>query len=108
MRIRRAPSQIRHGRLSSRSPLAFIARRIAIGLAVLAVSAGAVITVEAASLAQTFGDHAVEIAGEAEQAPPPFLGAFEGGFTMLVGPPRRGGRQPPPRPRDPASGVRRS
>lgn len=84
MRLRKNPAQIRHGRLQTRSRHAFLLRRVLACLAVVAVSVSAVIAFETVSLARTFGDNAVAIAGEVDTAPPPFLGAFEGGFTMLV------------------------
>ncbi|MDO9397860.1 MAG: LCP family protein [Herbiconiux sp.] len=78
----RAP--IRHGRQRTGSAAAFVLRSLGIAVAVLAVSAIVVVSYAVTSITQTFSQNAVDLGGETPAAPPPFLGAFEGGFNMLI------------------------
>ena len=72
----------RHGRLTSPGPLAQLFRGVAIALAVLLVSGGAVLAYAAVDLTQSFTADAVELKGQ--PAVPPDLGELKGGVNMLL------------------------
>ncbi|WJS90512.1 LCP family glycopolymer transferase [Microbacterium testaceum] len=72
----------RHGRLTSPGPLAQLFRGVAITLAVLLVSGGAVLAYAAVDLTQSFTADAVELKGQ--PAVPPDLGELKGGVNMLL------------------------
>jgi LCP family protein required for cell wall assembly len=61
-----------------------IAKGLAIVLAVVLVSIGGVAAYAINNLAQQVSDNAVDISGGDAPPPPPVLGAFEGGFNLLV------------------------
>ncbi|WP_295824347.1 LCP family protein [uncultured Microbacterium sp.] len=72
----------RHGRLTSPGPFAQLFRGVAIALAVLLVSGGAVLAYAAVDLTQSFTADAVELKGQ--PAVPPDLGELKGGVNMLL------------------------
>ncbi|MFJ4160033.1 LCP family protein [Microbacterium testaceum] len=72
----------RHGRLTSPGPLAQLFRGVAIALAVVLVSGGAVLAYAAVDLTQSFTADAVELKGQ--PAVPPDLGELKGGVNMLL------------------------
>ncbi|MDQ1112283.1 LCP family protein required for cell wall assembly [Microbacterium testaceum] len=72
----------RHGRLTSPGPLSQLFRGVAIALAVLLVSGGAVLAYAAVDLTQSFTADAVELKGQ--PAVPPDLGELKGGVNMLL------------------------
>lgn len=72
----------RHGRLSSPGPLAQLFRGLAIVLAVLLVSGGAVFAYAAVDLTRSFTADAVELKGQ--PAAPPDLGELKGGVNLLL------------------------
>jgi LCP family protein required for cell wall assembly len=57
---------------------------LAVVVAVLAVSCLAVVGYAVASVSTTFQEAAVDIGGDDPPPAPPFLGAIEGGFNMLI------------------------
>ncbi len=77
-------AQVRHGRQTTPSAIGSVLRFLGVALAVVAISAVAVVGYAVTSVTQTISDNAVDIGGETPAPPPPFFGAFEGGFTMLV------------------------
>jgi LCP family protein required for cell wall assembly len=81
---RQTAGPVRHGRLHTPSPVGLVLRGLAIALAVVLVSVGGVAAYAITGLAQQVSDNAVDISGGEEIAAPPLLGAFEGGFNMLV------------------------
>ncbi len=85
-RPRRQPSgPIRHGRLRTSTPAGIILKSLAVVAAVAVVSVGAVTAYAVNNLAEQVTANSVDISGtEAAPAPPPVLGAFEGGFNLLV------------------------
>jgi LCP family protein required for cell wall assembly len=72
----------RHGRLTSPGPFAQLFRGVAIALAVLLVSGGAVLAYAAVDLTQSFTADAVDLKGQ--PAVPPDLGELKGGVNMLL------------------------
>ncbi|OZD56647.1 transcriptional regulator [Rhodococcus sp. 06-1477-1B] len=72
----------RHGRLTSPGPFSQLFRGVAIALAVLLVSGGAVLAYAAVDLTQSFTADAVELKGQ--PAVPPDLGELKGGVNMLL------------------------
>ena len=72
----------RHGRLSSPGPLSQIFRGLAIVVAVLLVSGGAVFAYAAIDLTRSFTADAVELKGQ--PAVPPDLGELKGGVNLLL------------------------
>jgi LCP family protein required for cell wall assembly len=72
----------RHGRLSSPGPLAQLFRGLAIVLAVLLVSGGAVFAYAAVDLTRSFTADAVDLKGQ--PAAPPDLGELKGGVNLLL------------------------
>ncbi|MFB2585091.1 LCP family protein [Herbiconiux liukaitaii] len=85
-RSRPRPSgPVRHGRQHTSSPAAAIFKSLAVVAAIALVSVGAVTAYAVTSVAQQFSANAVDISnGEDAPPAPPLLGAFEGGFNMLV------------------------
>lgn len=79
---RRQRTVARHGRLTSPGPLSQLFRGVAIALAVLLVSGGAVLAYAAVDLTQSFTADAVELKGQ--PAVPPDLGELKGGVNMLL------------------------
>ncbi|MDR6689132.1 LCP family protein required for cell wall assembly [Microbacterium sp. 1154] len=79
---RRQRTVARHGRLTSPGPLSQLFRGVAITLAVLLVSGGAVLAYAAVDLTQSFTADAVELKGQ--PAVPPDLGELKGGVNMLL------------------------
>lgn len=79
-------TQVRHGRLSRRGPVAGLAKLVAGGLAVLLVSGASVGAIAAYQVRSDLGDgvslQAAE--GETQQAAPASIDAYEGGFNILV------------------------
>ncbi|SDY76227.1 LCP family protein [Herbiconiux ginsengi] len=77
---------IRHGRQRTPSPVGAILKGLAVVLAVALVSIGSVAAYAINSLAQQVTANAVDLGGGTDAAPPPppVLGAFEGGFNLLV------------------------
>lgn len=72
----------RHGRLSSPGPVAQLFRGLAIVLAVLLVSGGAVFAYAAVDLTRSFTADAVDLKGQ--PAVPPDLGELKGGVNLLL------------------------
>jgi len=72
----------RHGRLTSPGPLAQLFRGLAIVLAVLLVSGGAVLAYAAIDLTRSFTADAVELKNQ--PAVPPDIGELKGGVNMLL------------------------
>lgn len=72
----------RHGRLSSPGPFAQLFRGLAIVLAVLLVSGGAVFAYAAVDLTRSFTADAVDLKGQ--PAVPPDLGELKGGVNLLL------------------------
>jgi LCP family protein required for cell wall assembly len=76
---------IRHGRQRTPSPVGAIVKALAVVLAVVLVSVGSVAAYAINNLAQQVSENSVDISGGKEAPPaPPLLGAFEGGFNLLV------------------------
>jgi LCP family protein required for cell wall assembly len=75
---------VRHGRQHTRTRTSFLLRAVGIALAVAVVSSVAVVGYAVGSISSTFQNAAVDIGGEAPPPAPPFLGAIEGGFNMLI------------------------
>jgi LCP family protein required for cell wall assembly len=82
---RHRATPIRHGRQSTPSPVGAVLKALAVVLAVVLVSAGSVAAYAINNLAQQVSDNSVDISGGKDAPPaPPLLGAFEGGFNLLV------------------------
>ncbi|MDO9397669.1 MAG: LCP family protein, partial [Herbiconiux sp.] len=75
---------IRHGRLRTPSPLGAVVKGLAIAVAVALVSVGGVSAYAISSIAQQVNENSVDISGGEAPIAPPVLGAFEGGFNLLV------------------------
>ncbi|MFZ4893658.1 LCP family protein [Plantibacter sp. Mn2098] len=78
-----ARAAVRHGRQRKSSPLATIGKFLVAAVAVVAVSATAVAGVAAVDLAKSVKPTA-HLAGETPGAPPPNIGAIEGGVNLLL------------------------
>ena len=79
----RVPGNARHGRLKKSSPWALAFRFLAAALAVVLVSGVSVAAVAVWQLQDSID--VVELVGEAEGAPPPpTVGAYPGGFNVLI------------------------
>lgn len=76
--------QVRHGRQRIPSVVGFVFSRLVLAFTVIAIAAGSVTAYALGGLTSTFRESAVQLDGPAPPPPPPFLGAFEGGFTLLV------------------------
>jgi LCP family protein required for cell wall assembly len=76
--------QVRHGRQKTPSAIGSVLRFLGVAIAVVAISSVAVVAYAVTNITQTISNNAVDIGGETPPPPPPFLGAFDGGFTMLV------------------------
>ncbi|WP_291048638.1 LCP family protein [Herbiconiux sp.] len=82
---RPSSGSIRHGRLHTSGPVSAVFKTLAVVVAVALVSAGAVTAYAVNSIAQQVSANAVDISGGGDApAAPPVLGAFEGGFNLLV------------------------
>lgn len=79
------PPVIRHGRLKSAHPLATLARVLGTALAVIVVSAVSVGGIAVYQVAASFkpGVHLTHLDGST-QAPPPDVGAIDGGVNLLL------------------------
>ncbi|MCS5735926.1 LCP family protein [Herbiconiux daphne] len=76
---------VRHGRQRTPSAFGAILKTLAVVLAVALVSVGSVAAYAINNLAQQVSANAVDISGGEDAPPaPPLLGAFEGGFNLLV------------------------
>ncbi len=76
---------IRHGRLHTPSPVGAVVKGLAIVVAVALVSVGTVAAYAVTSVTSNFSANAVDISGgTGAPAAPPLLGAFEGGFNLMV------------------------
>ncbi len=75
---------VRHGRLSAASPVALVLRTLGIAVAVVVVSTLVVVGYAVSSISSTFQEATVDIGGDAPPPAPPFLGAIEGGFNLLI------------------------
>jgi LCP family protein required for cell wall assembly len=73
---------IRHGRLKRSAAWKTLLGFVATSLAVLLVSGAAVAAISITQFRQSLADHSVDI--NATAAPPPSVGAYEGGFNMLI------------------------
>ena len=78
----RVPGNARHGRLKKSSPWALAFRFLAAALAVVLVSGVSVAAVAVWQLQDNLD--VVELVGEAEVATPPTIGAYPGGFNILI------------------------
>lgn len=76
--------QIRHGRQKTPTALGSVARCVAVVTAIATAAAAGIVSLEMIAVSQSLNDGAVDIGGASPPPPPPFLGALEGGFTMLV------------------------
>jgi LCP family protein required for cell wall assembly len=76
--------QVRHGRQKTPSTAGFILKLLGIVVTVLLVSTVSVAAYAYTSITSQISDAAVDIGGETPPPAPPFLGAIEGGFNMLV------------------------
>lgn len=75
-------SETRHGRLPRSRAWMSVVALIGGALAVVLVATGSVVGIAAYQLAAGFGDNSVTI--NTSEAPIPEIGAYEGGFNMLV------------------------
>lgn len=73
----------RHGRLKKSNPWLTILKIVGASLAVVLVSATAVSAISALQLNNQIQGNSVELVGESD-APPPAIGAIEGGFNILI------------------------
>jgi LCP family protein required for cell wall assembly len=76
--------QVRHGRQKTPSAIGSVLRFLGVALAVVAISSVALVAYAVTNITQTISHNAVDIGGETPPPPPPFLGAFDGGFNMLI------------------------
>ncbi|GLK15681.1 hypothetical protein GCM10017602_01630 [Herbiconiux flava] len=78
--------QMHHARRPTPSPVAFVLKWVAIAAAVALISVVSITAYAVTSVTQQFSSNAVDIGNPtaAPPAPPPFLGAYEGGFNLLV------------------------
>ncbi|WBU37110.1 LCP family protein [Homoserinibacter sp. YIM 151385] len=83
-RAPKPPSVARHGRLPRRGAGRTIAALVSSTLAVLLVGGGSVGAIWAWQFQTGIADEAVAINEDGEVAVPPTIGAYEGGFNMLV------------------------
>ncbi|GAA2225168.1 LCP family protein [Herbiconiux moechotypicola] len=81
---RHASGPVRHGRLHTPSAVGLVVKSLAVALAVVLVSVSGVAAYAITNLAQQVNENAVDISGGEVIAAPPVLGAFEGGFNLLV------------------------
>ncbi|WP_217181648.1 LCP family protein [Streptomyces sp. AC495_CC817] len=79
---RRRRTVARHGQLRTPGPLGQLMKFIAIGLAVVLVSGAAVASYVFYDLASTVSANAVDLEGQKEL--PPDIGAYEGGFNLVL------------------------
>lgn len=79
---RRRRTVAQHARLRSPHPLAQLGKVVAVALAVVLASSGAVVAYATYDLAASFTDEVVDVEGQA--AVPPDIGAIEGGVNLLV------------------------
>jgi LCP family protein required for cell wall assembly len=77
-------NQMRHGRQKTPSAIGSVLRFLGVALAVVAISSVAVVAYAVTNITQTISNNAVDIGGATPPPPPPFLGAFDGGFNMLI------------------------
>ena len=80
----RARGLARHGRLKKRSPSAFILQLLGIATAVVLVAGVSVGGVVAYGFASQVSGNAVDIHSGQAVAPPPGVGAYPGGFNVLL------------------------
>ena len=80
--IRRRQTVARHGQLRSPGAVSQLLKLIGIALAVVFVSGAAVVAYIATDLAGTVSANAVELDGQ--ESIPPDIGAYEGGFNILL------------------------
>jgi len=77
------PGIARHGRLKKSNPWPSVAKFIAAGLAVVLVSGVTLGALAVNQLRSNLAANAVTLIGETE-GPPPSIGAYEGGFNILI------------------------
>jgi len=77
-------SQVQHGRQRTPSRVGLVMRTIGIAVAVALVSTVAVAGYAYTNITGQISAAAVDIGGDEPVVAPPFLGAIEGGFNMLV------------------------
>jgi LCP family protein required for cell wall assembly len=71
----------RHGRLKTPNPVLSVLKFLGISVAVVAISAASIVTIEGYRLVQ--GVDTIDIPGQT-QGPPPDIGAMQGGFNILI------------------------
>ena len=81
---RQSSGPIRHGRLHTPSPIGIVFKGLAVALAVVLVSIGGVAAYAITNLASQVTENSVALPGSEDVVAPPVLGAFEGGFNLLV------------------------
>lgn len=74
----------RHGRLKRSRPALFVLRIVGIVVAVAVVSGASIAGVAAYNLSQQFNSALVDIHPGQKVAPPPGIGAYPGGFNVLL------------------------
>lgn len=79
---RRRRTVARHGQLRTPGPISQLLKFIAIGMAVVLVSGAAIAGYVVYDLSSTVSANAVELEGQKEL--PPDIGAYEGGFNMVL------------------------
>jgi LCP family protein required for cell wall assembly len=84
MPLRRPRGGARHGRLKKRSPWAFVLQVVGIAVAVVLVAGVSVGGVVAYGFANQVNGNSVNIHSGQAVAPPPGVGAYPGGFNVLL------------------------